>query len=137
MAALPGIDPMPPVADRVLPWDGPVADTVATIGRARSDCGDTFVVHSGEDRYLFLFTPAGLGAIYAVPEAQASKSIADWKMLRRKLPDELFIGRLIPSGEPRSQLETQRLRLRCLRQLDRTEAVLSACGRDVEGPTDL
>ena len=93
MAALPVIDPMPPVADCVLPWDGPVADTVATIGRARSDCGDTFVVDSGEDRYLFLFTPAGLGAFYAVPEKQASKGIADWKMLRRKLPDELFMGR--------------------------------------------
>ena len=93
MAALPVIDPMPPVADCVLPWDGPVADTVATIGRARSDCGDTFVVDSGEDRYLFLFTPAGLGAFYAVPETQASKGIADWKMLRRKLPDELFMGR--------------------------------------------
>ncbi|MYL02940.1 MAG: cytochrome P450 [Acidimicrobiaceae bacterium] len=93
MTALPVIDPMPPVADCVLPWDGPVADTVATIGRARSDCGDTFVVDSGEDRYLFLFTPAGLAAFYAVPEKQASKGIADWKMLRRKLPDELFIGR--------------------------------------------
>ncbi|MXW88059.1 MAG: cytochrome P450, partial [Acidimicrobiaceae bacterium] len=93
MTVLPVIDPMPPVADCVLPWDGPVADTVATIGRARSDCGDTFVVDSGEDRYLFLFTPAGLAAFYAVPETQASKGIADWKMLRRKLPDELFIGR--------------------------------------------
>ena len=93
MAALPVIDPMPPVAACVLPWDGPVADTVATIGRARADCGDTFVVDSGEDRYLFLFTAAGLSAFYTVPEAQASKGIADWKMLRRKLPDELFIGR--------------------------------------------
>lgn len=93
MAALPVIDPMPPVAACVLPWDGTVTNTVATIGQARSDCGDTFVVDSGEDRYLFLFSAAGLHAFYTVPETQASKGIADWKMLRRKLPDELFIGR--------------------------------------------
>ena len=93
MDALPAIDPMPRIAACVLPWDGPVADTVATIGRARSDCGDTFVVDSGDDRYLFLFSAAGLHAFYTVPETQASKGIADWKMLRRKLPDELFMGR--------------------------------------------
>ncbi|MXW61698.1 MAG: cytochrome P450 [Acidimicrobiaceae bacterium] len=89
----PIITPMPPLANCVMPWDGRVSDTVATISGARSECGDTFVVDSGEDRYMFLFSASGLSAFYAVPEKQASKGIADWKMLRRKLPDELFDGR--------------------------------------------
>lgn len=93
MGELPLITPMPRVADCVLPWDGPVSDTVAAIGTARSACGDTFVIDGGDDRYLFLFSPAGLRDFYAVPEQQASKGIADWKMLVRKLPDELFDGR--------------------------------------------
>ncbi len=93
MTELPAITPMPTVADCVLPWDGPVSDTVAAIGAARSACGDTFVIDGGEDRYLFLFSPAGLRDFYGVPEQQASKGIADWKMLVRKLPDELFDGR--------------------------------------------
>ncbi|MCY3635163.1 MAG: cytochrome P450 [bacterium] len=93
MTELPVITPMPRVADCVLPWDGPVSDTVAAIGAARSACGDTFVIDGGDDRYLFLFSPAGLRDFYAVPEQQASKGIADWKMLVRKLPDELFDGR--------------------------------------------
>ena len=93
MSEMPLITPMPTVADCVLPWDGPVGDTVAAIGSARSACGDTFVIDSGDDRYLFLFSPAGLRDFYAVPEQQASKGIADWKMLIRKLPDELFDGR--------------------------------------------
>ncbi len=93
MVELPPITPMPAVADCVLPWDGPVSDTVAAIGAARSACGDTFVVDSGDDRYLFLFSPVGLRHFYAVPEQQASKALADWKMLSRKLPDELFDGR--------------------------------------------
>ena len=93
MTELPAITPMPTVADCVLPWDGPVSDTVAAIGAARSACGDTFVIDGGDDRYLFLFSPTGLRDFYAVPEEQASKGIADWKMLVRKLPDELFDGR--------------------------------------------
>ncbi|MCY3618471.1 MAG: cytochrome P450 [Acidimicrobiaceae bacterium] len=93
MGVPPSIEPMPPVADCVMPWDGPVADTVAAIGAARSHCGDTFVIDSGDDRYLFLFSAQGLQEFYAVPEQTASKGIADWKMLVRKLPHELFEGR--------------------------------------------
>ena len=81
---------MPPVADCLMPWDGPVADTVAAIGTARSSCGDTFAIDSGRDRYLFLFSAQGLQEFYAVPEQVASKGVADWKMLVRKLPQELF-----------------------------------------------
>ena len=55
--------------------------------------GDTFIVDSGEDRYLFTFSPIGVARLYGLPEDRASKGIADWRMLRRKLPDELFAGR--------------------------------------------
>ncbi len=85
---------MPPIAARAaLPWDHPVDDAVAVLVAAREACGDTFVVDSGPDRYLFTFSPRGVSAFYALPEDQASKGVADWRMLRRKLPDEIFDGR--------------------------------------------
>ena len=88
------ITPMPPVAVGFgLPWDVPVTDAVAELAAARASCGETFVVESGRDRYLFTFTPTGVESFYALPEAQASKGVADYLMLRRKLPDEIFDGR--------------------------------------------
>ena len=57
---------------------------------ARAPYGDTFVVHSGDDHYLFTFSPTGVESFYALPEEKASKGVADYLMLRRKLPDELF-----------------------------------------------
>ena len=85
---------MPPVAaGAALPWDRPVADAVATLAAARQSCGDTFIVDSGPDRYLFTFSARGVSAFYALPEDHASKGVADWRMLRRKLPDEIFDGR--------------------------------------------
>ena len=88
------ITPMPPVAEGIgLPWDVPVADAVAELAAARATCGETFVVDSGRDRYLFTFTPTGVESFYALPEAQASKGVADYLMLRRKVPDEIFDGR--------------------------------------------
>ena len=84
---------MPPVADAALPWDREVADPVAALAAARAACGDTFVVEGPEHPTLFLFSPEGVRSFYALPEAVASKGVADWMMLRRKLPDELFDGR--------------------------------------------
>ena len=85
---------MPPVAAGVgLPWDLPVDDPISALAEARRRHGDTFVVDSGDDRYLFTFSPVGVGAFYALAEERASKGIADWRMLRRKLPDEVFAGR--------------------------------------------
>ena len=89
----PAIDPLPPVADAALPWDRELADPVATLAAARAACGDTFVVDGPDQRTLFLFSPAGVRSFYALAEADASKGVADWMMLRRKLPDELFDGR--------------------------------------------
>jgi len=94
MMDLPAIDPMPPVAGVTLPWDADRAgDVVATLAAPRARHGDTFVVDSGATRYLFLFSAAGVRAFYALPERQASKALADVRMLLRKLPEELFAAR--------------------------------------------
>ncbi len=88
--------PAPPVAEGTgLPWDVPVDDAVGEIAAARARHGDTFVVASGIDRYLFTFSPTGVESFYALPEEQASKGVADYLMLRRKLPDEIFVGRRV------------------------------------------
>jgi cytochrome P450 len=88
------ISPAPPVAEGTgLPWDVTVDDAVAAIAEARARHGDTFVVHSGRDHYLFTFSPVGVESFYALPEEIASKGLADYLMLRRKLPDEIFDGR--------------------------------------------
>src|ERR1700760_1667502 len=86
--------PDPPYAEGTgLPWDVSVTDAVAAIAAARAHHGDTFAVHSGNDRYLFTFSPNGVESFYALPEEQASKGVADYLMLRRKLPDGLFESR--------------------------------------------
>jgi len=85
------ITPAPPAADLPLPWDGAVADPVAALAAARADHGDTFTDVSR--RYLFLFSPQGVRAFYALAEDVASKGVADVRMLLRKVPDELFAGR--------------------------------------------
>jgi cytochrome P450 len=87
------IEPMPPVADTALPWDRELADPVAALAAARTACGDTFVVEGPDHPTLFLFSPDGVRSFYALAEADASKGVADWLMLRRKLPDVLFAGR--------------------------------------------
>ena len=86
--------PTPPIAEGTgLPWDVTVGDAVAAIAEARNRHGDTFVVQSGPDHYLFTFSPAGVESFYALPEDTASKGLADYLMLRRKLPGEIFDGR--------------------------------------------
>ncbi|HVQ50624.1 MAG TPA: cytochrome [Mycobacterium sp.] len=86
--------PPPPYAEGTgLPWDVTVGDAVAAIAEARARHGDTFMVESGRDHYLFTFSPAGVESFYALPEEVASKGLADYLMLRRKLPDEIFDGR--------------------------------------------
>src|ERR1041384_2464694 len=84
---------MPPCAATALPWDSELPGPVKALAAARAACGDTFVVEGPERPTLFLFSPEGVRSFYALPEASASKGVADWMMLRRKLPDELFDGR--------------------------------------------
>ncbi len=76
-----------------MPWDAAVPDPVAAVATARGELGDTFSVESGGTTYLFVFSPTGIRSFYALPEDRASKGVADWMMLRRKVPDELFDGR--------------------------------------------
>ena len=85
-----------PVARGVgLPWDVVVGDAVAELADARAVHGDSFVVRSGGDDHLFTFSPVGVESFYALPEDVASKGVADYLMLRRKLPDEVFAGRRV------------------------------------------
>ena len=53
---------------------------------------------SGGHHYLFTFSPTGVESFYALPEESASKGVADYLMLRRKLPDEIFAGRRTAAG---------------------------------------
>ena len=86
--------PAPPyAAETSLPWDVPIGDAVAAIAAARARHGDTFVVESGREHYLFTFSSAGVESFYALTEETASKAVADYLMLRRKLPDDIFVGR--------------------------------------------
>ena len=65
----PLIVPMPPVAEGfALSWDAPVADPVGSLAEARRQLGDTFVVDSGDDRYLFTFSAVGVASFYALSE---------------------------------------------------------------------
>jgi cytochrome P450 len=90
----PTVTPQPAIAHGVgLPWDVACADPVAALAAAREQLGDTFVVDSGDDRYLFTFSAVGVASFYALDEADASKGMADWRMLRRKVPHEVFAGR--------------------------------------------
>jgi len=83
-----------PTADGFgLPWDVEVDDAVGAIAQARARHGDTFVLESGATSWLFTFSPTGVESFYALPEEVASKGLADYLMLRRKLPDEIFAGR--------------------------------------------
>jgi len=70
-----------------------MGDAVAAIAAARARHGDTFVVESGRDHYLFTFSRVGVESFYALTEEVASKGLADYLMLRRKLPDDIFVGR--------------------------------------------
>ena len=93
MGAVPAIDPMPAVSSVQLPWDAEVADPIAALAAARAELGDTFCVEGADGAYLFLFSPEGVRSFYALPEERASKGVADWRMISRKLPEELFDGR--------------------------------------------
>lgn len=88
----PSIVPMPPVAEGcALPWDVPITDPVAAIAEARQKLGNTFVIDGGDDRFLLTFSPVGVTSFYALSEDVASKGVADWRILKRKLPDEIFV----------------------------------------------
>ena len=94
---LPAIEPMPPAAPAILPWArsglGLLRNPTAFLTRCRARLGDTFVVDAFGFRLFCVFSPAGVRALYALPEHVASKGFADYALLRYKVPDELFVGR--------------------------------------------
>ncbi|HEV7526788.1 MAG TPA: cytochrome [Acidimicrobiia bacterium] len=88
------IEPSPPLAGFALPWDAPdVSDPVVALSDARRRLGDTFALESGGTTYLFTFGEQGLRSFYELDERNASKGLADYRMLVRKMPDELFAER--------------------------------------------
>jgi cytochrome P450 len=125
----PPIVPSPPTDPTLgLPWDVEVADPVAALAEARARLGDTFVVDSGGDRYLFTFSPTGVASLYGLPEEQASKGVADWRMLRRKLPDEIFDGRRTLPHQLFGRDDVATYLARVDRSLDATVAELGPTG---------
>jgi cytochrome P450 len=118
-----------PTADGVgLPWDVPVDDAVAAVATARAACGDSFVLRSGSTHYLFTFSPTGVESFYALLEEAASKGVADYLMLRRKLPDELFAGRRTLPGSLFRRDDVSSYLANLEHALDATEAELGERG---------
>lgn len=60
---------------------------------ARRRYGDTFVVDAFGFRMFCVFSPAGVRALYALPENEASFGLATYQLIKFKLPPELLIGR--------------------------------------------
>ena len=81
----------------VLPWVGPglslLHDPTAFFQRTREEVGDTFLVEAFGYRLFCVFSPEGVKNLWALPEAEASKGVADFGMLAHKVPAELFAGR--------------------------------------------
>jgi hypothetical protein len=89
---------MPPHATGRLPWLGAglglLRDPTAYLARLRARLGDTFVLDGLGYRLFFVFSPAGVRALYAAPEEQASFGLATFELvLKRKIPFELAAGR--------------------------------------------
>jgi len=121
--------PTPPFAAGTgLPWDVHVGDAVAAIAEARARCGDTFAVESGSDHYLFTFSPTGVESFYALTEETASKGVADYLMLRRKLPDDIFTGRRTLPGTLFRRDDVANYLANLDRALQRTTAELGRAG---------
>ncbi|MEM7436050.1 MAG: SCP2 sterol-binding domain-containing protein [Myxococcota bacterium] len=93
----PTIEPMPACVRGRVPWVGAghtlSRDPTAFFQRCRERHGDTFVVDAFGYRLLCLFSPAGVRALWRLPEEDASKALADLTLLSHKVPIELFEGR--------------------------------------------
>jgi cytochrome P450 len=98
------------------------------VASARAACGDSFVLRSGGTHYLFTFTPTGVESFYALLEDSASKGVADYLMLRRKLPDELFVGRRTLPGSLFRRDDVSSYLANLEHALDATEAELGERG---------
>jgi cytochrome P450 len=94
---LPEVRPMPPTTGGPVPtWQaawGLLRDPTAYLRRKRETLGDTFVVDVAGHRLLCLFSPHGVRSLYGCAERDASFGLATFELIRRKVPDELFVGR--------------------------------------------
>jgi cytochrome P450 len=95
---LPAVDPLPPRAGPSLPAIGAglglLRGPTAFFARNRARLGDTYLVDAFGWRLFCVFSPAGVAALYALPEAHASFGVATYNLVfRHKAPRELVIGR--------------------------------------------
>ncbi len=86
-----------PRVESMLPWLGPglslLNDPTGFFERQCSRRGDTFQFEAFGHRVFCVFSPEGVKNLWALPEAQASKGVADFALLAHKVPAELFVGR--------------------------------------------
>jgi cytochrome P450 len=96
---LPVVDPMPPRAAGPVPWVRAgrrlLANPTAFFAETRRRLGDTYVVDAFGFRLFCVFSPLGVRALYALPEQDASFGLATFRLLKLKLPAELFAGRRV------------------------------------------
>ncbi|MFK7898604.1 MAG: cytochrome P450 [Myxococcota bacterium] len=103
-APAPEANPLPqrpwqeiPRVPGLLPWVGPgltlLQDPTAFFQRQRERVGETYLIESFGYRLACVFSPAGVRNLWALPEAVASKGLADFTMLSHKVPGDLFAGR--------------------------------------------
>ena len=94
----PSIDPMPPAVGGIVPVVGAglglMRDPVGFFRRHRRRLGDTYVADAFGHRMFCVFSPAGLRALYAVAEEDASFGLATYELVfKHKVPLEMLIGR--------------------------------------------
>jgi cytochrome P450 len=97
-APLPAVEPLPPRAGPRLPWVGAglglLLDPTGFFARARARLGESYLVDAFGWRLFCTFSPAGVRALYAFPEHEASFGLATFNLVfRHKAPIELVIGR--------------------------------------------
>jgi cytochrome P450 len=80
-----------------VPWVGAgislLNDPTEFFAQSRRKYGDTFLVEAFGYRLFCVFSPEGIENLWALPEALASKGVADFGMLAHKVPAALFAGR--------------------------------------------
>src|SRR5512143_2843265 len=82
----------------VVPWLGAGAALLRNptefFRATRGRCGDSFVTDAFGFRLFCTFSPAGVRALYALPESQASFGLATFNLVfKHKAPLELIAGR--------------------------------------------
>ncbi len=88
---------MPPLVSGPLPWVGGglglLRDPTGFMVRQRERHGDTFVLDAFGHRLFCVFSDAGIKALYAQPEEEASFGMATYTLIKAKVPIELLLGR--------------------------------------------